>query len=564
MNGILRAAGAPRAIRKFSPGDGAASALEGRRLLSAATVMNPTTAGELQYLDDAGDAVGYFANPPDATTTVNSAFFLPRGGKPVPIGFLPGDTGNLVVAVNPSGLVAGISTSASSTIPAYGHGFLYSKKAGLAPIPTLAGFTEALPTALSAGGLVVGADAKLGPPGSDPSQPPQATPGFVYGKRLGLVGLGTLPGFPSLVPAAVNDTAGLVVGGAAAPLDPTATNPPATHAFAFSLATRKAVDLGTLPGFDTSAAAFVNAQGMIAGVLSNSANPDPNATDVFVYTRSTGMRDIGHLPGFDQVRPVSLGDDGRLILQVTNSTTGASAAAEYTLRGGLKDLGALPTVAGSATGSPHLGPPNAHGQAIVEVDSDGWFGPPTAYLDDLNTGRLIDLEGALGPGVEFDVLDQSTHLNDAGEFLAPVYIASNNANQNQTDLITLNPKGFPPARSDLSVAVTGLPKSARPGAVVTATVIVTNDGPDRATGSTLTVGLGPGWTLASATGPGWPGRSGLGYADHLGPLVNGGSVRLTLQLRAKAAGAATVTASVANRTDPAPANNKATASTTIA
>ena len=564
MDRCTRVADVSRVRRRFSPGAEATSPLEGRRLLSAATVTTLPQRDEANFLDDAGDVVGVLNPPTNTASSVFSAFFLPRGGMTVPIGLLPGDEANDVVAVNPSGLVAGISLSAPSIflVP---HGFLYSKKAGLAPIPTLPGFAGSYPTALSDGGLVVGYDLKLPPPISKLSTFHWATPGFVYGKRLGLVGLGSLPGFPTLAPTAVNDAAGLVVGAASPPPDPTATNTPATHAFAFSLATRKAVDLGTLPGFDTSAAEFINAKGMIAGELTNSANL--GVTDVFSYTRSTGMRDIGHLPGFDQIRPVSLLDDGRLILQVTNSKTGASAAAEYTIRGGLMDLGALPTVADIGPVSPYLEPANAHGLALVVVSND-LSGASSVYLDDLTTGRLIDLGGVLGPGRAYDLGSglgsAPVQINDAGEFLAPVYFASNLTIPNQTDLITLNPKGFPPARSDLSVAVTGLPKTAHPGAVVTATVTVTNAGPDRATGSTLTVGLGPGWTLASATGPGWSGRSGLGYADHLGPLVNGGSVHVTLRLRAKAAAAATVTAAVANRTDPKPSNNKATAATTIA
>ena len=554
MNGIKRAAWA------FHPSAEATSPLEGRRMLSAATVTSLPAVGEVQYLDAAGDVVGHYDQPTDRTTPVTSYFFLPRGGKPVPIGFLPGDSANLVLAVNPSGLVAGISSSAPSP-SLLGRGFLYSQKAGLAPIPTLPGFTDSEPTALSDGGLVAGVDIKLLPSGSDPSSNPDPdTPGFVYGKRLGLIGLGTLPGFPILAPTAVNDAAGLVVGNTWVPDGPSATTLSTSHAFAFSLATRKAVDLGTLPGFDSSDAKFLNAQGMIAGALYNSGNP--YVQDVFVYTRSTGMRDIGHLPGFDQSSPVSLGGDGRLFLQVTSSTTGVSDAAEYTIRGGLKDLGTLPAPeADGLNATPTLTPPNAHGRALVVTSN--WGGVPSPiYLDDLNTGRLIDLDGVLGPGVTYDLLGDSPGLNNAGEFLASTY--NNFNNTSQTYLIKLNPKGFPPARSDLSVAVTGLPASVRPGQVVTATVTVTNAGPDLATGSTLAVGLGPGWTLASATGPGWPGRSSVGYVNHLGPLVNGGSVKLTLRLRANSSGAGTVTATVANRTDPVPANNKVTATSRFA
>src|SRR5262249_23943620 len=91
---------------------------------------------------------------------------------------------------------------------------------------------------------------------------------------------------------------------------------------------------------------------------------------------------------------------------------------------------------------------------------------------------------------------------------------------------------------------TGLPATANQGDVVTATITVTNNGPDFAKNAQLVTTLGPGLTPASTGGPSARGAIRAGTRINLPSLPNGGTAAFTIKLRPAGTGATTSTASV--------------------
>jgi uncharacterized repeat protein (TIGR01451 family) len=126
-------------------------------------------------------------------------------------------------------------------------------------------------------------------------------------------------------------------------------------------------------------------------------------------------------------------------------------------------------------------------------------------------------------------------------------------------------KGEPTAatRADVSIAKTGSPDPVTVNGVLTYQVTVSNAGPAAATGVTVTDSLPSGVTFVSAT----PSQGGCSFAAGtvtcaLGTVPDGGGATITITVRPDVKAALSNTARVtANQTDPAPANNSATATT---
>ena len=120
----------------------------------------------------------------------------------------------------------------------------------------------------------------------------------------------------------------------------------------------------------------------------------------------------------------------------------------------------------------------------------------------------------------------------------------------------------PAASADLSVSVTDAPDPVAVGGDLTYTIIVTNAGPDAATGVTLTDTLPSGVTFVSATGGATPVGNTLTF--DLGTLANAAGATVTVVVRPTTAGALTNSAGVTSAVvDPATVNNSATATTTV-
>jgi uncharacterized repeat protein (TIGR01451 family) len=118
--------------------------------------------------------------------------------------------------------------------------------------------------------------------------------------------------------------------------------------------------------------------------------------------------------------------------------------------------------------------------------------------------------------------------------------------------------------ADVAVTKTDAPDPVRVGNNVTYTVTVRNNGPDRATGVTLTDVLPAGVTLVSerATRGNCTGTATVTCS--FGALGSGQAATVTIVVKTTAAGTVTNTVQVAaEQTDPDTANNTATTETTV-
>ena len=121
------------------------------------------------------------------------------------------------------------------------------------------------------------------------------------------------------------------------------------------------------------------------------------------------------------------------------------------------------------------------------------------------------------------------------------------------------------AQADLSLTKTDNPDPAPAGGELLYTLLVTNNGPNNATNVVVTDNLPGGVTLASAT-PSQGSCSGMGPVTcNLGGILNTGTASIEiLVVTPSSAGSITNNASVtAAETDPTPANNSASAATTV-
>jgi uncharacterized repeat protein (TIGR01451 family) len=137
---------------------------------------------------------------------------------------------------------------------------------------------------------------------------------------------------------------------------------------------------------------------------------------------------------------------------------------------------------------------------------------------------------------------------------------------NETDSVSVNNS----ATSTTAVGITNLgitktdsPDPVSSGGTLTYTVVVTNSGPDASTGATITDALPAGVTFSSAS-PGCVNSSGT-VTCTVGALANGGSQSFTITTTVTASsGTLSNTATiVANESDPVPANNSSTATTSV-
>ncbi len=116
--------------------------------------------------------------------------------------------------------------------------------------------------------------------------------------------------------------------------------------------------------------------------------------------------------------------------------------------------------------------------------------------------------------------------------------------------------------ADLAVAVTDLPDPVRVGENVTYAILITNNGPDTATGVSLSVTL-PSAVAFVSSAPGAPTCSFTSrLACNLGDINNGASSLVSLVLSANARASLRVISSVsAEQTDPDPNNDDAATDT---
>jgi uncharacterized repeat protein (TIGR01451 family) len=178
-------------------------------------------------------------------------------------------------------------------------------------------------------------------------------------------------------------------------------------------------------------------------------------------------------------------------------------------------------------------------------------GTVTCNFDPMANGAVVTVTIVVTPNTPGGITNTATV---AGNETDP-----NTANNTATAVTTV----IQP--SDLSVTKTDAPDPVTVGSNLTYTVTITNNGPDAATGVTLTDTLPGGVTFVSATPSQGSCNQAAGVVTcNLGSLANGASATVTIVVTPNTPGGISNTATVAgNETDPNTANNTATAQTTV-
>lgn len=273
------------------------------------------------------------------------------------------------------------------------------------------------------------------------------------------------------------------------------------------------------------------------GTISNSASVSSTTNDPVpgnnsagpVDTTVNGSSDLS-ITKTDSPDPVLVGQNLTYTITVTNNgpTSAANVAVTDTLPGGVTFVSATPSQ-GACTGtssiSCNLGSLAFPGSATVTI-----VVTPTTAGPLSNTASVA-----------------STTNDPSG------------GNNSSTAATTVNAPS-----ANLSIVKTDSPDPVNVGSTLTYTIVVTNNGPDTATGVTVTDTLPGGVTFGSAT-PTQGSCSGTSTVTcTIGTMTNGASVTITIMVTPNATGTLNNTASVTSPTnDPNLGNNSSTTSTTV-
>jgi probable HAF family extracellular repeat protein len=200
-----------------------------------------------------------------------------------------GSNGGVAYSINEVGEAAGYVSGANGVRPAW-----WTRRGDVQVLASGAGLsTKALD--LNARGDIVGVS------GSD------TLAAVFWPRKGGIVNLAALPGFSNGEAVAISDNgsiAGVVTGAAGFPNR--------ARAVLWQADTLAIQDLGTLPGGTDSRARDVNNRGEVVG-RSNT----PNGSRAFVWTASTGMRDLNSLvsvPGLVMTDALSVNRRGDIVV----------------------------------------------------------------------------------------------------------------------------------------------------------------------------------------------------------------------------------------------------------
>jgi probable HAF family extracellular repeat protein len=169
-------------------------------------------------------------------------------------------------------------------------------------------------------------------------------------------------------------------------------------------------DLGTLPGFPSSAAAAINERGEVVGVSAKTDGGEKAGTRVFLW-RDGRMQDITAAPWPAHVRSLAINDAGQ-VLEAVTTATGEEHAFEWE-NGVSTDLG---TLGGTYT---HAAAMNARGQIVGWSEISPVYPGYTVHHAFLwEHGVMLDL-GTLGG--EWSV---ATSINARGQIVGGAYNAT--------------------------------------------------------------------------------------------------------------------------------------------
>lgn len=275
------------------------------------------------------------------------------------------DINSLGQAVGASGFPHGADT----------HAFFWSKKGGMRDLGVFAGGDYSIASAINDAGQVVGT-----------SNSQDNMHAFLWTSQNGLVQLPTLSGSDSSSAYAINRV-GEIAGVSGA------------HAVTWSGST--VTDLGTLGGA-WSEAHGINNSGQVVGVADTKVGPH-----AFLWTNSSGMQDLGTLPGDTSSRANRVSDQGTVV--------GASEGMEgvqaflWTNSAGMKAIGSL-------QGGGYSEAFGVNNSGVVVGQSGSSLGT-RAFIWTSGSGiaDLNDLVPALPVG---SILTGAFSINDQGQIVA--------------------------------------------------------------------------------------------------------------------------------------------------
>jgi probable HAF family extracellular repeat protein len=273
-------------------------------------------------------------------STVGQAFRWTAGSGMVGLGYLPGGTNDLPVAVSSNGsVIIGTSYSASGS-----QAFRWTAGSGMVGLGYLPGGTNSSASCLSADGSVI--------VGTSYSASGSQT--FRWTAGSGMVGLGNLPGGTTTSATGISDDGSVIVG--------TSSSASGNQAFRWTAGSGM-VGLGYLPGDTNSQAGAVSADGSVIVGTSSS----PAGYQAFRWTAGLGMVALG-TNNYSSATGVS--GDGSIV--VGSDSRGAF---RWTTGAGLQNLydflvanGANPnSFGGLELDSPVI---SAHGNTIFGIGDD--------------------------------------------------------------------------------------------------------------------------------------------------------------------------------------------------
>ena len=287
--------------------------------------------------------------------------------------------------------------------------------------------------------------------------------------------------------------------------------------------------------------------GAIGAVISNTANATTSTTDSnpgnntsTALTNATASADVSIVK--TAAAAASTGSNLTYNINVTNN--GPSDAASVTM------MDTLPPNTTFVSESQLTGP-----AFICANPPSGGTGTVSCSIATLTTGTSatfsivvqIAVAAPVGPSSNTATVTSSADPNPG-----------NNSSTAVTAIVL--------ATADLSITKTPAPGPYGTGMPLTYTIVVTNGGPNTATGVTVTDILPPGTTFQSAT-PGGACSGTTTITCNAGTLTNGASATFTLTVTLpSSAGPVTNTATVtaaATSADPNPSNNSASSTITV-
>ncbi len=170
-------------------------------------------------------------------------------------------------------------------------------------------------------------------------------------------------------------------------------------------------DMGVLSGDRSSLAYFVNSSGQVTGCSDNSSSQSTlcqgdSPSDAYLWSSKTGLMDLGNLPGFDSSVGVTVNDSAEVVGFSENVQTGVYYGFVWTKESGMVELAPLPggiasvaaanndkgIITGYSTmtnGDVHAVIWKASGETYQITDLGTFPGSPYTYAYDINQNSQV-------------------------------------------------------------------------------------------------------------------------------------------------------------------------------